>query len=108
MVKGAPLRPERCCLKKTGPREVNLIATAASKNNGEVINKKMIAPKKSMHYLTAPCHETSGAVLKMSSGRPINSSNVVLEIRVVKKSAMSQTSTPSSSQALMMFSICSK
>ena len=49
-----------------------------------------------------------GVLRKMSSGRPSISSRLVREICVAKKSATSQTSTPSTSQALMTFSICSK
>ena len=47
-------------------------------------------------------------VRKTSTGRPRKSSKLVCEICVLKKSAMSHTSTPSSSQVLMAFSTCSK
>ena len=46
MVNGAPFRPERCCWKKTGPGEVNLMASAMSGNSRNQINNssKMSAP----------------------------------------------------------------
>ena len=61
-----------------------------------------------MTCLMTLCQEASGVVRKTSNGRPSNSSKLVREICVAKKSATSQTSTPSSSQALMTFSTCSK
>ena len=108
MVNGCPLSPARRCLKSTGPGDDSRTAKAAIRNNGEVATKSASEPRKSIAPLAMDCHVWSGPVRKTSTGCPANSSTVVCETRVWKKSACSQTSTPSSSQTWIIFSIWPK
>ena len=64
------------------------------------------ATTKSIICLSTLCQEASGVVRKTSTGWPWKSSKLVWEIWVLKKSATSQTSMPSSSQVRMALSTC--
>jgi hypothetical protein len=108
MENGAPLRPERCCRKKTGPGEVSLISSAMTSIGSANTRRAARAPKKSSVSFASICQDVSGAERNTISGCPNISSRLARAICGAKKSAASHASTPSISQSWMTLSTRSK